>query len=356
VSSLELLALEKRYGDTLIVKGISLAIDAGEFLVLVGPSGCGKTTTLRMIAGLEEISGGEIRIAEQRVNELAPKDRDIAMVFQSYALYPHMSVRQNMAFGLTLRKIDKAEITARVAKAARILGIEHLLDGRPRELSGGQKQRVAIGRALVRDPKIFLFDEPLSNLDASLRGTMRAELAALHRRLGTTMVYVTHDQVEAMMLATRIAVLDAGILRQVGPPLELYHRPADRFVAGFLGTPSMNFIEGEVIDGRFNAPGLSLPLPGVATGKASIGVRPHDVRVSDDGGLVGEVVMVEPMGWEAFAHIRTAAGNVVTRLEGRLVTVRAGDRLTLAVDPACCHFFAADGKTIVHAQSSHGPA
>src|SRR5688572_29709557 len=232
--------VSKRYGDVSVIEVLNLKVEDREFLVLVGPSGCGKSTALRMIAGLEEITAGSILIGGRVVNDLPPKDRDVAMVFQSYALYPHMSVYENMAFGLSLRKVEPAEMKRRVEEAARILEIGHLLQRRPKDLSGGQRQRVAIGRAIVRQPKVFLFDEPLSNLDAALRVQMRAELQALHRRLGATMVYVTHDQVEAMMLATQIAVLEGGRLRQVGAPLELYHRPADRFVAGFIGSPGMN--------------------------------------------------------------------------------------------------------------------
>ena len=353
MSTLELVDLQKSYGETRIVKGGSVAIGAGEFLVLVGPSGCGKPTTLRMIAGLEEITGGELRIAGQRVNETPPKDRDIAMVFQSYALYPHMTVRQNMGFGLTLRKVAPAEIARRVDEAARILAIEHLLERRPKELSGGQRQRVAIGRAIVRDPKIFLFDEPLSNLDAALRVQMRVEIANLHRKVGATMVYVTHDQVEAMMLATRIAVLDGGNLRQLGAPLELYHRPADRFVAGFLGTPAMNFIDGEIAPARFRAPGLEVDLAGieVPAGTGCLGVRPHDLTLAatGDAGLPGEVIVVEPMGWEAFVHLRTSVGVLVARLEGLAAAqVRVGDRLAVTIVPARCQVFGADGVALAH--------
>jgi multiple sugar transport system ATP-binding protein len=359
VSSLELIGVEKRFGEALIVKGVSLSVSTGEFLVLVGPSGCGKTTTLRMIAGLEDISGGEIRIGGQRVNERAPKDRDIAMVFQSYALYPHMSVRENMAFGLTLKKMPAAEITARVDEAARILAIGHLLDRRPKQLSGGQRQRVAIGRAIVRHPQVFLFDEPLSNLDAALRGQMRAELQALHRRLGTTMVYVTHDQIEAMMLATRIAVLDGGVLRQLGAPMELYQRPADRFVAGFLGTPPMNFVDGELAGGVFRAPGLELALGDRANGSgpAAIGVRPHDLGLAASG-LAGELTIVEPMGWEAFIHVKTEAGTLIARVEGEeAARARAGDRVQLAIVPERTHLFGADGKALAHpTASAHAPA
>jgi multiple sugar transport system ATP-binding protein len=266
MASVELTGIHKTYeGDVHVVKGIDLTIEDGEFLVLVGPSGCGKSTTLRMIAGLESISEGELKIGDRRVNDVAPKDRDIGMVFQSYALYPHMTVRENIAFGLVLRKMPKAEIDARVEEVAATLQLSELLNRRPGKLSGGQRQRVAMGRALARSPQVFLFDEPLSNLDAALRVEMRTELAGLHRRLGTTMVYVTHDQVEAMTLATRIAVLHEGVLQQVGSPLDLYQKPANTFVAGFIGSPSMNLIEGELdwIDDQafFAAERLHLPIP-----------------------------------------------------------------------------------------------
>jgi multiple sugar transport system ATP-binding protein len=347
--SVELSHVSKRFGETTIVDDVSLSVDAGAFLVLVGPSGCGKTTTLRMLAGLEEVTSGEIRIGGQRVNELVPKDRDVAMVFQSYALYPHMSVYENMAFGLSLRKLAKDEIARRVEEAARVLEIGHLLGRRPRDLSGGQRQRVAIGRAIVRQPKVFLFDEPLSNLDAALRVQMRAELQALHRRLGATMVYVTHDQIEAMMLATRIAVLEGGRLRQVGPPLELYHRPADRFVAGFIGSPSMNFVEGQVVGQGFEAPGLKVALPAAApAGKATLGIRPQDLVIAP-AGIAGEATVVEPMGWEAFVHVKTGAGWLVMRLEGEAAEkVKTGDKLTIAVPGEKIHLFDERGRAVLH--------
>src|SRR6187455_2242855 len=238
----------KKYGDVTAVNNLNIAVDDKEFLVLVGPSGCGKTTALRCLAGLEEITGGDIKIGDRVVNDVAPKDRDIAMVFQSYALYPHLSVYDNMAFGLKLRKVPKEEIKRRVGEAADILGIHDLLERKPRQLSGGQRQRVAVGRAIVREPKVFLFDEPLSNLDAKLRVQTRREIAKLHRDLGATMIYVTHDQVEAMTLGDRIVVMNAGRVQQVDAPLALYDRPANRFVAGFIGSPAMNFIEGAVGD------------------------------------------------------------------------------------------------------------
>src|SRR5512145_967325 len=255
----------KKYGDVVAVNNLNIAVDDKEFLVLVGPSGCGKTTALRCLAGLEEISEGEIRIADRVVNDVAPKDRDIAMVFQSYALYPHLSVYDNMAFGLKLRKVPKEEIKRRVNEAADILGIRDLLERKPRQLSGGQRQRVAVGRAIVREPKVFLFDEPLSNLDAKLRVAMRAEISKLHQRLEATIIYVTHDQVEAMTMADRIFIMNNGALQQSGRPLEVYQRPANRFVAGFIGSPAMNFIEATVVAKQggyyLEAEGFTVQLP-----------------------------------------------------------------------------------------------
>ena len=360
MASVELEQVEKRFGETRIVKGVSLSIEKGEFLVLVGPSGCGKSTCLRMIAGLETPSAGTIRIGGRVVNELAPKDRDIAMVFQSYALYPHMTVAENIAFGLTLRKLPKAEIASRVDEVARSLELGHLLHRKPKELSGGQRQRVAMGRAIARRPQVFLFDEPLSNLDAALRVQMRAELAALHRRLGATMIYVTHDQVEAMTLATRIAVLEGGVLQQVGPALELFHRPANRFVAGFIGSPSMNFVQGRLVASgagvAFSAPGLEVPRRaggGLGPGEVTLGVRPHDLALGE-GGAPGVVEVLEPLGWEAHAHVRLGNDRVVVRLEGEgAARVRTGDRVHVLVDPARVHLFGADGAALLAPTASH---
>jgi multiple sugar transport system ATP-binding protein len=353
VASVELLNVHKRFGNTHVVRGVSLAIEPGEFLVLVGRSGCGKSTCLRMIAGLEESSDGEIRIDGRRVNELAPKERDVGMVFQSYALYPHMTVRENIAFGLKLRKVPAGDITARVTEVAKMLELEPLLARFPRELSGGQRQRVAMGRAIARRPRVFLFDEPLSNLDAALRVQMRAELAGLHRGLKATMVYVTHDQVEAMTLATRIAVLEGGVLQQVDRPLELFHKPANRFVAGFIGSPAMNFIEG-TLGSREGAPmfeskGVHLRLASAPAGISAgdpltLGVRPNDIAIGN--ALAGTVDAVEPMGWEAYAYVRTDAGRLVVRLEGAAAGIRAGESLSLAIDPARVHLFAADGRAL----------
>src|SRR5512146_302554 len=251
----------KRFGDVTAVNNLNIAVDDKEFLVLVGPSGCGKTTSLRMIAGLEEITSGTLRIGDRVVNDVAPKDRDIAMVFQSYALYPHMSVRENLAFGLKLRKVPKAEIERRVNEAAETIQLQKLLDRKPKELSGGQRQRVALGRAIVREPAVFLMDEPLSNLDAKLRVQTRAEIARLHQRLGTTMVYVTHDQVEAMTMGQRISVMSMGLLQQVGTPQDLYDNPKNRFVAGFIGSPAMNFVDIPVGTGDLAIGGFTFPVP-----------------------------------------------------------------------------------------------
>ena len=354
-SSVEFIDVRKSYDDVEVVKGVSLAVEGGEFLVLVGPSGCGKSTCLRMIAGLEEVSSGQVKIAERVVNDVAPKDRDIGMVFQSYALYPHLSVYENIAFGLSLRKVDKNKIRRRVDEVSKILGLEELLQRKPKALSGGQRQRVAMGRAIARQPSVFLFDEPLSNLDAALRVQMRGELAALHRRLGTTMIYVTHDQVEAMTLANRIAVLNQGYLQQCGTPMELYQQPANRFVAQFIGSPSMNVLDGQLdIDGGsavFRSLGVTLQLAGFDTeriGKAvAIGVRPQYLVTAAEGPIRGEVEVVEAMGWEAFAHVRGEFGRIVARLEGEDVArVKPGETVALDVLPEHLHFFGDDGAAL----------
>ncbi len=292
--------IRKSYGDVGVLHGIDLDVADGEFLVLVGPSGCGKSTLLRCIAGLESITAGTLSIGDRVVNEVAPRDRDVAMVFQSYALYPHMTVRRNMAFGLELRKTPPAEIERAVAEAARMLELGPLLDRLPKELSGGQRQRVAMGRAIVRRPAVFLFDEPLSNLDAALRAQLRVELKSLHHTLRTTMVYVTHDQVEAMTLADRIAILEGGHLQQVGTPAELYDDPANRFVAGFMGSPAMAFLEGLE--------------PGVV-----VGVRPHEVTLvppGTAGALAGTVEVIETLGFESFVHVQLGGDRLVARVEG----------------------------------------
>jgi ABC-type sugar transport system ATPase subunit len=348
VAKVEFVDVVKRYDDVQVVHGISFTVESGEFLVLVGQSGCGKSTCLRMIAGLEEITEGEIRIDGKVVNDVAPKDRDIGMVFQSYALYPHMTVRENMGFGLKIRKMDKATIDKRVQEAAKMLDLEPLLDRKPKALSGGQRQRVAIGRAIVREPRIFLFDEPLSNLDAALRGQMRAEIAKLHSAVDTTMVYVTHDQVEAMTLADRIAVFNVGYLEQIGSPMELYSRPATKFVGGFIGSPPMNFIEGKLADGKFTAEGVEVAFSDVDhSGDVTLGIRPQDVGL--DGDIETTVDLVELLGWEAILHVTTNVGGypMRVRMDGtRAAGVSRGDALSISISAEGSHLFDADEKSI----------
>ena len=332
--------IHKAYGKVKVIHGIGFDITDGEFVVLVGPSGCGKSTLLRMLAGLEEITGGEISIDGKVVNDLDSKDRDIAMVFQSYALYPHMTVRENMGFSLKLRKADAKTINQRVADAARILNLDQLLDRYPRELSGGQRQRVAMGRAIVRDPKVFLFDEPLSNLDAKLRVAMRAEIKALHQRLKTTTVYVTHDQIEAMTMADRIVVMHDGIIEQIGTPLELFDRPGNLFVAQFIGSPAMNVFSGVVRSGQVEGLGAQWPLaPGMAAeGQAvSYGVRPTDLRLAASG-IPGRVIIVEPTGAETELLVEVGGQQMVVVIHGR-TQAQPGDPVHLAFDVAKSHVF-----------------
>ncbi|RVT48797.1 ABC transporter ATP-binding protein [Rubrivivax albus] len=332
--------IQKSYGRVKVIHGIEFQITDGEFVVLVGPSGCGKSTLLRMLAGLEEISGGEILIDDTVVNDLESKDRDIAMVFQSYALYPHMTVRENMGFSLRLRKADPADIARRVDDAARILNLDKLLDRYPRELSGGQRQRVAMGRAIVRKPKVFLFDEPLSNLDAKLRVAMRAEIKALHQRLKTTTVYVTHDQIEAMTMADRIVVMHDGIVEQIGTPLELFDRPGNLFVAQFIGSPAMNVFDGTVRSGMVEALGARWPLPaGVGREGQDVhyGIRPTDLALATDG-IAAEVVVVEPTGAETELLLRVGGQDMTVVMHGR-TEARAGDTVHLALDGAKAHVF-----------------
>jgi multiple sugar transport system ATP-binding protein len=347
--------VEKWFGSTQVIRGVNVAVAEGEFCVLVGPSGCGKSTLLRMIAGLEEISGGEIAIGATVVNRVPPKERDIAMVFQNYALYPHMTVRDNMSFALMLAKQPKSEIAARVAKAADILGLEPFLDRYPRQLSGGQRQRVAMGRAIVRDPQVFLFDEPLSNLDAKLRVQMRTEIKELHQRLGTTSIYVTHDQIEAMTMADKIVVMRDGIVEQVGGPLELYDRPVNVFVAGFIGSPAMNMIPGlarvDAGGGRVEFDGgVSLPLPQgarAADGQQVLyGVRPEHCALTAGAGLPADVVVVEPTGADTQLYCRFGSRELAALVRDR-VSCRAGDRVGLNPDPGRAHLFdAASGVTL----------
>lgn len=349
--------VRKDFGSTQVVKDFTLEIKSEEFVVLVGPSGCGKTTTLRLIAGLEELTAGRIYIGDRLVNNVAPKDRDIAMVFQNYALYPHMNVFENMAFGLKLRGLPQREIEARVKSAAERLGIAHLLRRRPRELSGGQRQRVALGRAIVRQPQVFLMDEPLSNLDARLRMDMRAELARLHRELKATIVYVTHDQVEAMTMGDRIVVMRDGVIQQVATPREVYERPANVFVAGFIGSPPMNFLSAEVQEGRilsFAGGRAQLVLAeeqaALLAGRERVilGIRPEDVRAEPgfvaahaDTTLEAVVEVVEPLGAETLVHFRLDGTGLVARL-GAATTFRAGERARLALVRERLHFFDAE--------------
>ena len=332
--------IRKTYGKVKVIHGIDFSIADGEFVVLVGPSGCGKSTLLRMLAGLEEISGGEIKIDGKVVNDLESKDRDIAMVFQSYALYPHMTVRENMGFSLRLRKADRSTTEERVSKAAKILNLDPLLERYPRELSGGQRQRVAMGRAIVRDPKVFLFDEPLSNLDAKLRVAMRAEIKALHQRLKTTTVYVTHDQIEAMTMADRIVVMHDGIIEQIGTPLQLFDRPGNLFVAQFIGSPSMNVFRGTVRNGHVEALGARWPvLPGTCPEGQDVhyGIRPTDLVLAA-AGVPAQVVVVEPTGAETELLLQVAGENIVVVMHGR-TTAQPDDTVYLTLDAAKAHVF-----------------
>ncbi len=346
--------IEKAYGNTKVIHGITFDIASGEFVVLVGPSGCGKSTLLRMLAGLEEITGGEIQIDDKVVNDLESKDRDIAMVFQSYALYPHMTVRENMGFSLRLRKADAKTTAERVDHAAKILNLTALLDRTPRELSGGQRQRVAMGRAIVRDPKVFLFDEPLSNLDAKLRVAMRAEIKALHQRLKTTTVYVTHDQIEAMTMADRIVVMHDGIIEQIGTPLELYDHPGNLFVAQFIGSPAMNVLEGTVQrEGErqwVHAEGQAWPVdaPHLAHGqRVHYGVRPGDMELAGaNEGVQAKVVVVEPTGAETELLLQVGNTQITVVMHGR-TSARPDDLVGLKIAPASVHLFdVGDGRRL----------
>jgi multiple sugar transport system ATP-binding protein len=347
MAAVEIRGVKKKFGSTSVIHGVDVDIGDGEFVVLVGPSGCGKSTLLRMIAGLEEITDGEIAIGGRVVNDVPPKERDIAMVFQNYALYPHMTVRDNMAFSLRLRRTAAAEVTARVKNAAEILGLEALLDRYPRQLSGGQRQRVAMGRAIVRDPRVFLFDEPLSNLDAKLRVAMRAEIRELHQRLKTTSVYVTHDQIEAMTMADRIVVMHDGRVEQIGSPLELYDAPRNLFVAGFIGSPAMNFVKGVLRRGGGAAiveleGGGRVPAPPTeaADGAAVVwGARPEHLSLAPDGsGLAGEIVVVEPTGADTHLIVRTGGAEFVAVFRERHA-FHPSDRIHLSPDVPKTHLF-----------------
>ena len=342
MASVSIRNVRKAFGSTAVLHGVSIDIADGEFTVLVGPSGCGKSTLLRMLAGLEEIDQGEIAIGTRVVNKVPPKQRDIAMVFQNYALYPHMTVRDNMAFSLKLARAPQSAMDERVNRAASILGLGALLDRYPRQLSGGQRQRVAMGRAIVRDPQVFLFDEPLSNLDAKLRVGMRAELKDLHQRLRTTTIYVTHDQIEAMTMADKIVVMNGGRVEQIGTPLELYDHPANQFVAGFIGSPSMNFLPGTVEAGGFRADGGSLwPLPpgaANANGRPAIyGVRPEHLQLAADGVKL-MVQVVEPTGSETQVHGRLGALPVMGAFRER-ISALPGQPIAVTADPALVHLF-----------------
>ena len=344
--------VRKAFGEVAVVKGVSAEIGDGEFVVLVGPSGCGKSTLLRMIAGLEEVSSGVVEIDGEVVNDVASKDRDIAMVFQNYALYPHMTVAENMGFSLRLRGERREVIEERVGEAARALDVAHLLARTPRMLSGGQRQRVAMGRAIVRNPRIFLFDEPLSNLDAKLRVQMRSELRELHQRLGVTSIYVTHDQIEAMTMADRIIVLKDGLVEQVGRPLDLFDRPVNAFVAGFIGSPAMNFLAGtlegaglRLSDGTL----LAVPAPGSLRpgARATLGIRPEHLalRQGGTGGLPAKVRVAEPTGSETML-VTQGAGQAITVLARERVMVRAGDEVSLHPDAGHAHWFDEAGQRI----------
>ncbi|MCK8779856.1 sn-glycerol-3-phosphate ABC transporter ATP-binding protein UgpC [Rhizobium sp. NTR19] len=352
MASLSLAGLKKSFGAVDVIKGVDLEVKDGEFVVFVGPSGCGKSTLLRMIAGLEEISGGELHIGGRLCNDLEPREREIAMVFQSYALYPHMTVYDNMGFGLSLNKTPKTELDARVREAARILKMEHLLERKPSQLSGGQRQRVAIGRAIVRKPGVFLFDEPLSNLDAALRVDMRMELAKLHRELSATMIYVTHDQIEAMTLADKIVVLDGGLVQQVGSPMELYKNPVNKFVAGFIGAPKMNFlpvkvqsVQGDMASVASEAMGpILVRSKGFKSGdSALLGVRPQYLKpgkaAEGEGSIGGKIVLVERLGTETIIAIDTPANERVVASVPVDMELSFGGTAEFQFAPASAHLF-----------------
>ena len=341
MASITLRELVKAYGDTEVLHHIDGQIEDGEFVVIVGPSGCGKSTLLRMVAGLETVTSGEISIAGQVVNQLEPADRDIAMVFQNYALYPHMSVRQNMAYGLKIRKISKSEINRRVEEAADILEIRPYLDRKPRQLSGGQRQRVAMGRAIVRDPQVFLFDEPLSNLDAKLRVQMRLEIRKLQQRLGVTSIYVTHDQVEAMTLGDRLMVLNGGYVEQFGTPIELYDSPATVFVAGFIGSPAMNFLPANVADGAVTLEnGVAIQTGTTATGPVTLGIRPEHMTADEAGAIAVHTDLLEQLGANTLLHgtLEGSDTEMVVSLPGH-VTAAPGTVMRFSMQPQNIHLF-----------------
>ena len=349
--------VKKSFGAVDIIKGVDLTVNDGEFCVFVGPSGCGKSTLLRTIAGLEEITGGELEIGGRSMTNVEPADRGVAMVFQSYALYPHMTVRDNIGFGLRMTGHDKADIEKRTAQAAEMLQLGPMMDRKPSQLSGGQRQRVAIGRAIVREPQVFLFDEPLSNLDAALRVQMRIEIAKLHQDLKATMIYVTHDQVEAMTMANKIVVLHAGHIEQVGSPLELYHRPRNQFVAGFIGSPKMNFIPAQITkasakDAVVSLPGggkVTVPAAGMKVGdKVTLGVRPEHVLMGEKGkaNLAAKLRVAEYLGSETMFYASLPDGTDVSVKADGLATAKVGSALNLIAPPEACHLFNAAGDAI----------
>lgn len=346
MATLDLRDVRKSFGKVDVIRDFNLTVDDGELVVFVGPSGCGKSTMLRMIAGLETLSNGEIHIGGKRVDHLPPTNRGIAMVFQSYALYPHKDVRGNLGFALKHAKVDPTEIERRVAIASEILGLSDLMERKPRELSGGQRQRVAIGRAIVREPDVFLFDEPLSNLDAALRVHMRVEILKLHQRLGNTMIYVTHDQVEAMTLADRIVVFRDGNIEQIGTPLELYRQPANAFVAGFIGSPAMNFLKAAVNGGQVTLGDRTLCSSRAPDGPARLGLRPEHLDLDENGPLEGKVSVFEHLGGESYVHLTLGdEQTLVAKLDGGHAFV-PGATCRLSIAPEHCHVFDADGQRV----------
>ena len=350
MSTLILRDLVKRYGTTEVLHSIDLEVAEGEFVVLVGPSGCGKSTTLRMIAGLEEVTSGTIEIGGRVVNNLEPKDRNIAMVFQNYAIYPHMTVRRNIGFGLKTSALGRAEKRQRIDEVAAILGMTDYLERKPAQLSGGQRQRVAIGRAMVRDPAVFLFDEPLSNLDAQLRTQMRLEIKKLHTRVGRMMIFVTHDQVEAMTLADRIVIMKDGHIQQIGTPAEVYHAPANAFVAQFIGAPAMNLLDAQAISGGvrlWNGAEIAVPGLDLAPGRSlRFGIRPEDLRSEASGALAGTITVAEPLGPETLIHVEVDGQEITATAPGR-TPPRAGERIRLGLSGADAHVFdAASGVSL----------
>ena len=344
MATVDLDSIKKRFGATEVIKGVSLSVQDGEFVVIVGPSGCGKSTLLRMVAGLETISEGELRINGKRANDLEPMDRDIAMVFQNYALYPHMSVAQNMGYGLKIAGLPKPEIAAKVAEAARLLQLGELLDRKPKQLSGGQRQRVAMGRAIVREPSVFLFDEPLSNLDAKLRVQMRLEIKELQSKLGITSLYVTHDQVEAMTMADRMIVMNGGVAEQIGTPLDVYERPETLFAAQFIGSPSMNVVAAEARDGALHFDEMVLPNPTEVEGPVMLGLRPEHLSPNPDGPIAMQVLLAEPLGANTLLHGKLASGAGFTASLPGVHRVMPGEGpLRLSIEPQNMHLF--DAKT-----------